>query len=306
MKHIFFINPTAGKGHLQEKIVKSIEEHFVNKIKDYEIYFTKCHGDAEIKSKEIANSGIDATIYACGGEGTVYEVINGVIGHDNINVGVIPCGSANDFLKYFNSKETFFNIASQVNGEVVEMDLIKAGDRYCLNGCSVGMDAMVARDMSIFKNIPFVTGKTAYKLAIVKTFFAKVGVTIKLSIDKKIPEMKRCLFAVIANGPVYGGGYKAAPKAVPNDGELDFTVVDVVSRFKVPSFLSKYKIGDLDGIDYCSTGKCKSMSFTSSIPIPINLDGEIIEATSMTFEIIKKGIKFIIPKGVKAKLLTNV
>jgi len=306
MKHIFFINPTAGKGHLQDRIIESIKKHFGSKKDDFEIYTTKCPGDAEKYAKRIAVSGINATIYACGGEGTFYEVLNGVVGFENINLGVVPCGSANDFLKYFNSKESFLNIASQVEGETIKMDIIKAGDRYCLNGCSVGMDAMVARDMFIFKKLPFVSGKMSYKLAVLKTFFAKIGVSIKLSVDDKMPQLKRCLFAVIANGPVYGGGYKAAPDAVPNDGKLDITVVDVISRVKVPSFLSKYKEGTLKGISYCKMDRCENMSFTSDFPIPVNLDGEIIEATSMKFEIVKNAIKFVIPKGVKPKMLTNV
>lgn len=306
MKHIFFINPTAGKGNLQEGIIKSVKEYFSNKLSDFEIYLTKCKGDAEIAAKRIASTKEEVCIYACGGEGTFYEILNGVVGFDNVSLGVIPCGSANDFLKFFNSKQTFFDISSQVDGEAVSMDIIKAGDRYCLNGCSVGMDAIVGRDMSIFKNWPLVSGKMAYKLAIAKTFLSKIGIKIKLTVDDKLPQVKTCLFAVIANGPFYGGGYMAAPKAVPYDGKLNFTMVDVISKLKVPAFLKKYENGDIFGLDYCTVSDCSSMSFDSDIPIPVNLDGEIVETKSMRFEIVKNAIKFIVPKGVKAKLLTNV
>lgn len=305
MKHIFFINPTAGKGNLQSGIIEKIKEYFENRLNDFEIYLTKYKGDAEEKAKSIASTCENVCIYACGGEGTFYEVLNGVVGYNNVSLGVIPCGSANDFLKYFGSKETFFDIESQVEGETVSMDIIKAGDRYCLNGCSVGMDAMVARDMSLFKNWPFVSGKMAYKLAIAKTFLSKLGVKIKLSVDGAVPQLKTCLFAVIANGPFYGGGYMAAPKAVPYDGKLDFTLVDVISKLRVPKFLKKYEKGDILNLDYCKVSDCCSMSFNSDTPIPVNLDGEIVETKSMKFEIVKNAIKFIIPKGVKVKMLTN-
>ncbi len=305
MKHIFFINPTAGKGNLQQSIIDKIKTYFSGKAIDFEIYLTKCRGDAEKIANKFAKTGEKICVYACGGEGTVYEILNGIIGFDNVSLGVIPCGSANDFLKYFTSKESFFDISSQIDGETVCMDVIKAGDRYCLNGCSVGMDAMVARDMSIFKNFPLVSGKAAYKLAIVKTFFSKIGVKIKLCIDGKLPQIKHCLFAVIANAPYYGGGYMAAPKAVPNDGKLNFTLVNVISRIKVPAFLKKYEQGNFDNLNYCTTAECSEMEFNSDIPIPVNLDGEIIETTSMKFKIVKNAVKFIIPKGVKAKLLTN-
>jgi len=306
MKHIFFINPTAGKGNVQKSIVCAIKNYFMNKKLNYEIYITKCIGDAEAKAKEIAQIGERVCFYACGGEGTFYEILNGAIGFDNVTYGVVPCGSANDFLKFFGSKESFFDIEALVEGNPVVMDIIKAGDRYCLNGCSVGMDAMVARDMKLFKNIPFVSGSLAYKLAIVKLFFCKAGVKIKLSIDDKLPEIKNCLFAVIANGPIYGGGFMAAPKAVPNDGILDFTLVNTINKLKVPAFLKKYEKGQHANLDFCTVSRCKKMSFSSDIPIPVNLDGEIVVTKSMEFKIIKNAINFVIPKGIKLNSLIKV
>ena len=306
MKHIFFINPTAGKGKLQNGIISRIKDYFSDKKTKFEIYITKFHGDAEKTAKSYAETGEEMCIYACGGEGTFYEILNGVMGYKNVTLGVVPCGSANDFIKYFNSKSEFMDIHSQVEGNAIEMDVIKAGDRFCFNGCSVGMDAVVARDMSIFKNLPLVSGKAAYKLAIVKTFLCKIGVKIKLSINGNMPEDKFCLFAVIANAPYYGGGYMAAPKAVPNDGKLNFTLVNVISKLRVPKFLKRYEAGDIDDLDYCYTSDCSSMSFTSEKPIPVNLDGEIIETDSMSFEIIKNAVKFIVPVGVTPKMLINV
>ena len=236
----------------------------------------------------------------------MFEVLNGIVGYDNVELGVIPCGSANDFLKFFGSKQSFFDIASQIEGKAVYMDLIKAGDSYCLNGCSVGMDAMVARDMSLFKNLPLVSGKTAYTLAIAKTLLKRLGVRIRLSVDGGDFKQKDCLFAVIANAPYYGGGYKGAPDAVPNDSELDCTVVDTVSKFKILKLLPIYKRGEHKSLDVCTLSRCKSMEFESDRPIPVNLDGEIIETKKMRFELVEKAVKFVVPQGVDCKMLTNV
>ena len=306
MKYLFFINPKAGKGVAQEKIVESIKSFFEECKKEYEIHLTRFKGDAEAVAREKACKGEPIIMFACGGEGTCYEVLNGIAGFDNVSLGVIPCGSANDFLKFFENKEPFYDVRSQIEGEAVPMDLIKAGDRYCLNGCSVGMDAMVANDMSIFKGLPLVSGPLAYKLAIAKVFFNKLGVSVKLSLDDEDPKDLRCLFAVIANGPVYGGGYKSAPNAVPFDGRLDFTLVDVVSRIKVLKFLKDYEKGTHGKYPFCHLKNCTSMEFSSDAPIPVNLDGEIVLSKNMRFEIVKSAIKFIIPKGVNTKLLTKV
>ena len=306
MKYLFFINPTAGKGGLQKKIIADIESYFAEHGGDFRIHITQFKGEAMQMSREIAQTGERVTIFACGGEGTVYEVLGGIVGFDNVTLGVIPCGSANDFLKYFDSKEPFADIAAQIGGEGVKMDIIKAGDAYCLNGCSVGMDAAVADNMIHFKRWPLVSGPMAYKLAIVKTILGKIGVNLKLSIDNGEPISGDFLFAVIANAPYYGGGYNAAPKAIPNDGQLDCTLVDKISKPRILKFLPLYQHGRHEGLDCCRISRCSSMEFASERPIPVNLDGEIVRSTGMRFEIVKNGVSFLIPQGVNAKLLTNV
>lgn len=306
MRYVFYVNPIAGKGNAQEGIVTSIKNYFKNKAEQFKICVTKSKGEALKSAKAEAETGDSIRMFACGGEGTVFEVLNGIVGYDNVELGVIPCGSANDFLKYFNTRDEFLNLDEQIEGSSVKMDIIKAGDKYCLNGCSVGMDAMVARDMTIFKNWPLVSGKAAYTLAIAKTLLKRLGVRIKLTIDDGEAKLKDCLFAVIANAPYYGGGYKGAPDAVPNDNELDCTVIDTVSKFKILKLLPIYKKGEHKKLDVCSMARCKSMEFESDQPIPVNLDGEIIETKKMRFELVEKAINFVIPQSVKNKVLTNV
>ena len=298
MKYLFIVNPTAGKGNLQNKIIKNIHECFEDYDYDYDIYITKAPGDAKRMAESAAECGEEISVFACGGEGTVFEVLNGIVGYDNVRLGVIPCGSANDFLKFFSDSTPFSNIAEQIKGTAVPTNIIKANDYYCLNGCSVGMDAVVARDMSIFKGWCGISGSMAYKLAVLKTFFGKIGVSINLSVDGGETKREDCLFAVIANAPYYGGGYKSAPDANPFDNMLDFTKVDTISKLKVPKFLSLYEKGLHSSLDYCTLKKCKSMEFWAKTPVPVNLDGEIIETKHMTFLLEKGGVKFILPKSV--------
>ena len=298
MKYLFIINPTAGKGKKQSEIIEAANRYFSDRKEDFEIYTTSAAGDAKKKANSAAASGEEMTVFACGGEGTVFEVLNGIVGFDNVNLGVIPCGSANDFLKFFADSEPFSDIAEQIAGTAVPTDIIKANDYYCLNGCSVGMDAVVARDMSIFKGWRGVSGSMAYKLAVLKTFLGKIGVTINLSVDGEKPVKRDCLFAVIANAPYYGGGYKSAPAADPFDNALDFTTVDTISKLKIPKFLSLYEKGLHGSLDYCMLRRCERMEFTAEKPVPINLDGEIIESKSMKFSLVKGGIKFVLPRKI--------
>lgn len=298
MKYLFIVNPVAGKGVKQERIIDSVVKFSGATEKNVEIFITEEPGDAKEKARKAAESGEEVSVFACGGEGTVFEVLNGIVGFDNVRLGVIPCGSANDFLKFFDDSKPFSDIYEQTGGTAVPTDIIKANEYYCLNGCSVGMDAVVARDMSIFKNWRGVSGSMAYKLAVVKTFFGKIGVNINLSVDGGREKRENCLFAVIANAPYYGGGYKSAPDANPFDNLLDFTKVKTISKFKVPKFLSLYERGHHASLDYCELKRCEGMEFNSDTAVPVNLDGEIIESKHMKFSIVKGGVNFILPKSV--------
>ena len=301
MKYVFIINPTAGKGKVQTLFAESVKEYFKESVYDYEIFFTSARGEALEYSKTLAKSGEMLRIYACGGEGTAFEVLNGIYGYNNVSLGVVPCGSANDYVSYFSDKEIFLDVPALVEGEEIEVDLIKSGEKYALNSCSIGMDAMVASHMSKFKNWPLVSGKMAYILALIYTFFSKMGVNLKIKIDngKSIIEQKS-LFAVIANAPYYGGGFYPTPKAEPFDGKLDYSVISVVSRLKILSLLGAYRKGTHVGMDICKIGTCQKMEIVAESKVPINMDGEITYSDKVDFEIVKKGVKLILPKPIAA------
>ena len=295
MRYVFIINPTAGKGKGVESLPPVIEDTFKNRQEDYKIIITQSAGDAEVAAKNEAKVGDEVCIFACGGEGTCFETVNGIVGFDNVTLGVLPCGSANDFLKFFGDKSEFLNVENQISGSDIYLDLIKANDFYSINQCSVGMDAMVADDMRLFKKIPFVSGSMAYNLAVVKTFLRKLGISIRVKIDNEYLGLKRCLFAVCANGPVYGGGYISAPEADPRDGKLEYVLVDRISRFRVLGFLKAYSLGVHAKKKYVKTGKCTEMEIEADKPISVNLDGEIFHSKTVKFQIVKNAIKFRLP-----------
>ncbi len=307
MRYVFFVNPAAGKNDAYMKIIPQIEEYLNQNGAEYKIVFSSAKGDIQQKARAEAEKGDEVVIFACGGEGTCFEVLNGVAGYDNVTISEIPTGSANDFLKSFGNeyKNCFADIKQLINGITVKMDVIKADEFYCLNGCSVGMDAVVGRDMAIFKNWPLVNGSLAYKLAIVKTFFSKLGAVLEIKVDGVHKYTKNCLFAVVGNGVAYGGGYYATPKAVPFDEKLDFTVVETISRLKILKFLKTYERGQHENLACCDLGTCSSLEFKTENEIPINLDGEIIERKEMKFEIKKQFVKFLLPEVFKDKDIFN-
>lgn len=167
MKHIFIVNPTSGKGGTVKKFIPTLEQYIKDHPElDAEIYVTEFSGDGMRYVKQRAKTGENIRFYACGGDGTLYEVINGSYKYPNTEFAVIPLGSGNDFIRILGDKKDLVDIDAQVNGTVTKFDLIKAGDRVAINQCSMGLDAEICAKQADMKKIPGVNGEAAYTVSL--------------------------------------------------------------------------------------------------------------------------------------------
>lgn len=300
MRHVFIINPIAGKGKDQSGLVERIKKAAEKLKAEYRIRFTKAPYDAIDIAREECSVGDEVRVYACGGDGTANEVANGLVGFENAQMGIVPCGTGNDFLKNFGEYNDFLDIEAQMSGEAKSIDAIKINDRICINSCSVGIDASVAANVHRFKKIPLVSGSIGYTLSLVYCFFTKISNYMNIDVDGKKTSGKY-LLSLIANGKVYGGGYIGAPKAVVNDGKLDVISVKKISRLKILNVLNKYKAGkhlddpSLKGIiDFT---RAENVKITLAAPASVEFDGECVEIDTLNINIIKNALRFSIPKG---------
>ena len=301
MRDIYIINPASGKYDNTNELTEQVHNVYGDNVK---ILITKGVGDAYNLARAEAETGDDVRIFACGGDGTSFEVLNGIVGYKNAAIGVIPVGSANDFIKYFgfDSKKDFLDIEKQRKGNLLSIDVIRVNDKYCMNQCCAGMDAHIADRMKNFKRLPFVSGPMAYNLALVRTVFGKIGITAKVFLDKKLFAEGQFLFGICANASVYGGGYVSAPYAKINDGLLDCVTIDKVSRFRFPKLIPLYKKGKHMNLDICKADKCKVFEMKTNKPIPVSLDGEIIHSDYIRCEIVEKAVNFVVPEGIMETL----
>ena len=106
MKHIFVVNPGAGKGMTAPELDTKLKELEI----EYEIYETVAAKDATRYVRERCESGEELRFYACGGDGTLKEVMEGTVGFSNASLSCYPVGSGNDFVKCFGGKERFLNL----------------------------------------------------------------------------------------------------------------------------------------------------------------------------------------------------
>jgi diacylglycerol kinase (ATP) len=296
MRHIFIINPTAGKHSSEQLIRTEVEKYFTKNSGDYEIFVTNAPLHATEIAKYEAQKGDSMRLYACGGDGTLSEVVNGAAGFGNVEIACFPTGSGNDFIKNFGVKQDFLNIDALVNGKAMQVDLINYGEKLACNVCSVGFDAEVALNMVRFKNFPFMTGAMAYNISVIYCMLSKIKSHFEISIDNEEKYNENFLLAAAANGKWYGGGYKPAPLAQTNDGLLDFVLVQSVSRLKILKIINKYKCGEhLQFTDIVTYKKGKTIKIKSNKSFAVNIDGDCFYSKLIEFSIVKSGMKFVVP-----------
>ncbi len=308
-RHLFVLNPAAGTKNRTEKLKEAIKRL---KLKEpYDVFITDGVRAAENGVYRYLNEHSDdfVRIYACGGDGTLSEVVNGAYraGSKNCAVAVVPIGSGNDFVKSLGvPAECFLDLQALIKGDAVDIDLLLAKDadndeRVSLNIISAGFDAAVAHGQEKIKKWPLVSGKTAYNISLVKSVFTKTKHYFVLNVDGQRfgDSAGPYLFAIAANGKYYGGGFKASPYSDISDGFMEFIRIDTVSPVKLLSLVGKFREGrHIDEFkDIVATKRCKSMQFVSNKPIDINLDGEIVPMKNPIIRILEKAIKIILPKN---------
>ncbi len=298
IKHLFIVNPVAGNG-IALKMTDTIHKLFTElkqKYSDisYEIVYTKEEGHAtDIARKYSAKD--DYRIYAVGGDGTLNEVLNGMMGSNSV-LGCIPGGSGNDFIrsivKTFDRKRILMNT---VLGQVEEIDVASVDGRYYLNITSMGFDANAGNNVEAFKNVKFLPNKFAYLAAVLKTARDFSHINLRIVVDGEEMEIEAFMVA-IANGQYYGGGIKIAPEADLHDGLLDIVIVKDMTPGKIIKFLPKAMAGKHLNLDEVTLLRGKKIELYSDEPVFINIDGEIEARKEAKIRVESEKVRFIIPK----------
>ena len=300
MRYVFIVNPVAGKKNPYNTIFPRIQEYFHDAGIEYVCHITNQPKQATELVKLQGEKGDAVRIFAVGGDGTLSEVAAGAIGMENVEIGIIPCGTGNDYIKTFGHTENFLSLEKQLNAKSRVVDMIESEGHYSINLCSIGLDAKVGYEMVKFKNIPFLSGPMAYNLAVAKVLFGKMGEHLKITIDGDKIFEDDYLFALAGSGKYYGGGYCGAPLAIPDDGLLDFVLIKKPPLAQIPSLIKIYKTGKFfesskfdDILTFC---RGKEMKVSSLKPVIANFDGECRAIQQVYFKVLPKAVNFIVPE----------
>ncbi|MDP4109363.1 MAG: YegS/Rv2252/BmrU family lipid kinase [Bacillota bacterium] len=298
MKHLFIINPAAGRYNHAGELRPEIEKVMENRGEQYEIVLTDYPMHAADIVRQNALKGAPLRVYICGGDGTLNEAVNGAAGFSNVALTNFPCGSGNDFIRIFGKDAPrFSNFAELVDGDVRQVDLLESDGRYCVNICSVGFDARVCSGVPKLKRLPLISGKGAYNLSVFINLFLGMHHKYKLSIDGKRYD-GRFTMIVACNGRFYGGGFNPVPEALPDDGLIDFLLVGPVNLLTVARVVKKFREGRHTLLpEYTSWVRGKRAEIKCDRESAVNLDGEIVLKERLSFSVSKHKLNFIVPKG---------
>ena len=301
MLHLFIINPAAGSRDRTEDYRKKIEKAFAGREDTYQIEVSKAPGDCTRIAREAAESGGELRIYACGGDGTLNEVVCGAAGFPNAAVTVFSGGSGNDFVKLFDKPEAFFQLEKLLDAEEATFDLIRCNDRLSINICSVGLDARIGTDVGRYKRIPLLTGFRAYAVSTVINLFKAIAEPYTVEVNGEVIDGEQT-FVCVCNGRFYGGGFNPVPEADPADGLLDVLLVKKVSLLQVPGLIGKYKNGRYKELSHVARHlQTKGIVIRCGKETPVNVDGELLRAKTVEMSVAEEKLRFFYPKGLHWK-----
>ena len=174
MKNYFIVNPIAGEGKGLEVVQKQIDNLnlYLKADNEFEILLTTKPKEAIILAEKICeeNKNTMINIFACGGDGTSFEVLNGIVNFSNVNFGIIPVGSCNDFLKTFENHD-FLSLERQLLGQKVGIDVLESDGEFLLNVANFGFDARTNYDQIRYRH-RFKTIKKAYNFSLFKNILS--------------------------------------------------------------------------------------------------------------------------------------
>ena len=299
MKHLFIINPAAGSRNRTQESSEIIHKVCRARGLDYEIRVSTAPGECSRIAREAAETGEEYRIYACGGDGTLNEVANGVAGFPNVAITVYSGGSGNDFAKLFDDPKAFFDLHRLMDAEEVAFDMIRCNGDIALNICSVGLDARIGTDVSNYKRLPLLQGFRAYAASTVVNVIRGIAEHYVVEVDGQVYDQE-FTFVCVCNGRYYGGGFNPIPDADPTDGKLDILLVDKVTRTQVPFVIGKYKEGRYQELSHIAKYiKADSIKIICDRPTAVNVDGELRTAQVVEFQVAPEKIRFFYPKGLR-------
>ena len=300
MKHIFSINPHAGKRDQTSRIYEMADHLREAHGLTCACMLTDRPGGAADMARKLAETGEELRLYACGGDGTISEVANGIAGFSNAAMTAIPTGTGNDFLKNFGpDMEKFQDAENLWAGEVFPLDLIACNGRLCLTIACNGIDARIADSVHQYGNSPLLHGRNSYLASVAVNFlFKPIGRHWKVWLDDEALEDDFALVSM-CNGRYYGGGSMPVPEARMNDGVLHTVLIKNIPKATFARLFAPYSAGEYRKLpqELIRVSTARQVRIQAEEDIVTCLDGECFRSREVVMGLADKRLRFFGPKG---------
>lgn len=288
---VLITNPISGKGKAtvvaEQAFQRLTAEGYTGQAE-----LTTQAGDANRIAQEAIENG-SHWIIACGGDGTIHEIVNAIAEKPEVVLGVLPCGKGNDFAEALKiPTKPVEAIQVLLQGTTRQVDLGKIGDCYFDTIVTCGYDAEVSRRVTE-EGAPF-SGTASYVWTAITTLFNYRSPMARLEGDFGFYEGEILLTATGLTAS-YGGGMKIVPGAIIDDGLFDVCIIEPVPRRTVLRLLFTLFWGGHAGHRAVRMHRTKSLTIETDPSILLYADGERICYTPATVEIVEGGLTVIAP-----------
>ena len=238
-----------------------------------------------------------------GGDGSVSSVVDFLVESGAV-LGLLPLGTANDFARTLGIPSDVQRACETIaNGEVVDVDVGLAGEDYFVNVASVGLGVEVTKALS--PGLKRRAGALAYPIAAIRAFFSHQPFAASVTFpdgDHPTASFGRLLQVAVGNGRFYGGGLAVAPRADIDDRSLDVYAIELGRSRDLLGVIRYLKSGEFiyqEGVHYYTTRKVR---IETDPPLPINIDGELVDRPPEVFSLVPEALNVVVPKGSEAAL----
>jgi diacylglycerol kinase (ATP) len=295
---LILFNPTAGQSNNLSQTLENAAHLWRSHGWLVELRPTKAPGDATLQAQFAATEGYDVVV-AAGGDGTVNEVMNGLVG-TRTALAVLPIGTVNIWARELGLPMDVKRSATAfLQAQLEQIDVGRAGKRYFLLMAGIGFDAAVTAQINPIEKKQI--GALAYVKQALQLAWNFQGIRAHIRIDGK-RVWGSVLMIVIGNSQLYGGVVKLTAHAVLNDGLLDVCVIKGSSMLAAPlrllSIFRRHYNRDRK-VEYY---RAKRVQIKGKKSLPVQVDGDYLAKTPMNFEVVPAGLWVLVPPSVDRSL----
>ncbi len=281
---LVILNPAANRGNMAEyrAMARSRAER-----EHAEYVETTKAGEAKELARRAAGEG--CPIIIVGGDGSVHEVVNGILAAGRrVPLGIVASGTGNDYA--WNTLKLPHDLAAAIEraftGRLIDADAGIVNGEYFANSFSVGLDADIAVAAEQMKKVPFMSGARLYYGTTIKQllfgYHRCPWLTIRLDDGEQLDEeqARRYVLMAVTNGPTYGAGFRINPTADHTDGLLDICTISYTPLLRALRLLPVVRKGEHAGLPEVTFYRAKSVHIEARQVVNIQTDGETSSATS--------------------------